>query len=594
VKGPEEILAQSVCEITENTIYNKNVPRSEAMNDRRMGTVDRRIPCGTCGHGVEKCNGHSGHIVLPVPLYNVGFMDNVLRILRSVCYFCSALLIPPQDWVVPPPDQSDVQAFEHVTAWAKTYHKCVCWSCQGAVPVYKRKGLTIERTWTGDRTDEDPFERQLKDRVFDAGLAREIMATISDDDCRKMGFHVQFTRPEYFITTVLLVPPPLIRPAIMISEGSKAKGQDDLTRKLQDVLKKCFVLQNLLKKTKALDDDKVSRAVEELQYDYAVYLNNELKGVPQDTQRSGAPIRGVAQRIKAKGGLIRNNLMGKRVDFSARTVISADPNLDVDQVGVPLCVATVLTIPVTVTPLTIQELSQRVLRGADRIDGASLIEYASGKTKKLSACPDRHLLQLPYGAKVHRYLKDDDYVIFNRHPSLHKESIMAHRVKIMAHGDTFRMNLVPTKPFNADFDVAPWNFSVAVTVLYVFRRFTTFGILSDLLFEILFVNIGGEGGLKFSGLADGLGFGSGGVEEKIAFFDSFFRWGVGGGVIGTRLDVWSCGFSLDVTDEYPSHGLVFEEFLSFVGKVNLIASADMFLRGVGYDRCVCFERVNKG
>lgn len=452
VKGPEEILAQSVCEVNENTIYNKNVPRSNAMNDVRMGTVDRRITCGTCGHNVDKCNGHTGHMILPVALYNVGFMDNVLRILRSVCYFCSALLVPENDvnWV-DMNNKLDTQKFEYITGIAKNYKQC--WKCEGIMPTYKRKGLNIERTFPENMEINDAAEQKLIERVFNAELAREILECISEEDCQKLGIDTRQARPEYFITTVLLVPPPAIRPAIMITEGSKAKGQDDLTRKLQDVLKKSFNVKALLKKYKNNYTEKlVAKAIDDLQYDYAVYLNNELKGVVPDTQRSGAPIRGVAQRVKAKGGLIRNNLMGKRVDFSARTVISADPNLDVDEVGIPLSVATILTKPVTVTNYTIQELSQRVINGPDRIDGASLIEYPDGTTKKLSACPDRHLLQLPYGAKVHRYIKDGDYVIFNRHPSLHKESVMAHRVRIMPKGDTFRMNLVPTKPYNADFD----------------------------------------------------------------------------------------------------------------------------------------------
>lgn len=445
VKSPEEILKQSVCEVTENTIYNKNVPRSDAMNDTRMGTVDRRIHCGTCGHGVERCNGHTGHMVLPVPLYNVGFMDTVIKLLRSVCYFCSTLLVPPDSplWVECQ-DKLDAQKFDLVTGWTRSVHEC--WSCRGKMPTYKRKGLVLERTWGEKMVFDDAAEQALAHRHFDAALVREILETITDEDCRRMGIDTRQSRPENFITTVLLIPPPLIRPAIMITEGSKAKGQDDLTRKLQDVLKKAFAVKTLLKKIKNPEDKTLAKAIEDLQYDYAVYLNNELKGVQPDTQRSGAPIRGVAQRIKTKGGLIRNNLMGKRVDFSARTVISADPTLDVDEVGVPLSVATTLTIPVMVTATTIPELSQRVLKGPDRIDGATLIEYPDGKTKKLSACPDRHLLQLPYGAKVHRYLQNGDYVIFNRHPSLHKESMMAHRVRIMKQGDTFRMNLVPTKP----------------------------------------------------------------------------------------------------------------------------------------------------
>lgn len=454
VKSPEEILAQSVCEVTENTIYNKNVPRSEAMNDTRMGTVDRRLICGTCGHKVEKCNGHTAHINLPVPLYNVGFMDTVIRVLRSVCYFCSSLLVPQQKLNLAEfQNKQDAARFDYVTGIAKDYKSC--YSCHGPMPTYKRKGLDIIRTWNENVTFADVYESQLAERIFTAGLVREILEGISDADCAMMGINIKYVRPEYYITTVLLVPPPAIRPAIMITEGSKAKGQDDLTRKLQDILKKSFVVKNELKQSNNnLADEDVIKAIEDLQYDYAVYLNNELKGVPQDTQRSGAPIRGVAQRIKAKGGLIRYNLMGKRVDFSARDVISADPNLDVDEIGVPICVATVLTKPVYITPQTIQELSTRVINGPDRLDGASMVEYADGTSKVLSGCPDRHLLQLPYGAKVHRYLKNGDYVIFNRHPSLHKESVMAHRVRILPVGDTFRMNLVPTKPYNADFDLS--------------------------------------------------------------------------------------------------------------------------------------------
>ena len=475
VKGPDEILAQSECEIKENTIYNKNVPRYEAMNDSRLGTVDRRVPCATCKHNVEGCNGHTGHINLSVPLYNVGFMDYVFKLLRSVCYFCSTLIIPREDinWEEFS-TKLDNQKFDTITALTKDHKYKECWKCKGVIPFYKRKGLIIERTWPDGVTFETPEEQSLAMRYFHPGLAREILEGITDEDCTKFGFNMQKSRPEYFITTVLLVPAPTIRPAITMTEGSKARGQDDLTRKLQDVLKRSMNVKKMMEKINInqLYENSITPDIEKtlikelysLQYDYAVYLNNELKGVEPDTQRSGIPIRGITQRIKAKGGLIRNNLNGKRVDFSARTVISADPNLDVDEVGIPISVAIILTKPVYVTPLTIRELSQRIINGPDRIDGASIIEYPNKKTIKLSVCPDRRILQLPYGAKVHRYLKNGDYVIFNRHPSLHKSSVMAHRVKIMPEGDTFRMNLVATKPYNADFDGDEMNVHVTISV----------------------------------------------------------------------------------------------------------------------------------
>ena len=74
----------------------------------------------------------------------------------------------------------------------------------------------------------------------------------------------------------------------------------------------------------------------------------------QATQRSGRPIKSICSRLKAKEGRIRGNLMGKRVDFSARTVITPDPNINIDQLGVPWSIALNLTYPETVTPYNIE------------------------------------------------------------------------------------------------------------------------------------------------------------------------------------------------------------------------------------------------
>lgn len=74
----------------------------------------------------------------------------------------------------------------------------------------------------------------------------------------------------------------------------------------------------------------------------------------QATQRSGRPIKSICSRLKAKEGRIRGNLMGKRVDFSARTVITPDPTINIDQLGVPWSIALNLTYPETVTPYNIE------------------------------------------------------------------------------------------------------------------------------------------------------------------------------------------------------------------------------------------------
>lgn len=454
LKSPEEIKKQSVCQVSDITIYNKNKPRHNAINDHRMGTVDRRIRCGTCGHNIEDCNGHTGHIELAIPLYNVGFMDIVLAILRSVCYFCSSPMIP-RDACEEFQKLEPYERFQAVTVAAKKYTSC--WNCGGSRPLYKyatkQQSVSISRTWADGTVWADTHEEGYAQQPFTAALARDILMQISDTDCERLGIVTRETRPENYITTTLLVPAPCIRPAIMVSEGSRARGQDDLTRKLQDILKQNQAVVNTLKKQKSNVMEKaLLKAMEELQYHYAVYIDNDVKGLKPDTQRSGAPIRGITQRIKGKQGLVRTHMMGKRVDFSSRTVISPDPTLDVDEIGVPLYVATLLTKPVVVGPATIRELSRRVRIGADNVDGALLIEYPNGRKRHLGSNNKNRHIPLPNGAIVHRYLQNGDYVIFNRHPSLHKQSLMGHRVRIMPIGDTFRMSLPCTTPYNADFD----------------------------------------------------------------------------------------------------------------------------------------------
>ena len=143
--------------------------------------------------------------------------------------------------------------------------------------------------------------------------------------------------------------------------------------------------------------------------------------------------------------------MGKRVDFSARTVITPDPNLELDQLGVPLAIALNITIPVTVTPLNIDEMRIYVQNGPSKYPGAKYIIRHDDRQIDLSMLPNRSDAHLEYGYKVERHLMTGDYVVFNRQPSLHKMSTMGHRVRVLPYS-TFRLNLSVTAPYNADFD----------------------------------------------------------------------------------------------------------------------------------------------
>jgi DNA-directed RNA polymerase III subunit RPC1 len=189
------------------------------------------------------------------------------------------------------------------------------------------------------------------------------------------------------------------------------------------------------------------------------------------------PIRGLCQRLKGniavflrniakplclntmysltgKQGRFRGNLSGKRVDFSARTVISPDPNLRVDQVGVPVHVAKIMTYPEQVSRYNIEKLRERVRNGPDVHPGANLIRQAGENSFVKSLAfgdKERAAQSLRIGDIVERHMEDGDIVLFNRQPSLHKQSIMSHHAKVMP-WRTFRFNICVCAPYNADFD----------------------------------------------------------------------------------------------------------------------------------------------
>ncbi|KAL0350674.1 UNVERIFIED_CONTAM: DNA-directed RNA polymerase II subunit RPB1 [Sesamum radiatum] len=199
-----------------------------------------------------------------------------------------------------------------------------------------------------------------------------------------------------------------------------------------------------------------------LQFHIATYFDNELPGQPRATQRSGRPIKSICSRLKAKEGRIRGNLMGKRVDFSARTVITPDPTINIDELGVPWSIALNLTYPETVTPYNIERLKELVEYGPHPPPGKTGAKYIirdDGQRldlRYLKKSSDQHL---ELGYKVERHLNDGDFVLFNRQPSLHKMSIMGHKIKIMPYS-TFRLNLSVTSPYNADFDGDEMNMHV--------------------------------------------------------------------------------------------------------------------------------------
>jgi DNA-directed RNA polymerase II subunit RPB1 len=260
------------------------------------------------------------------------------------------------------------------------------------------------------------------------------------------------------LVSVLPVPPPHVRPTVVDGD---IQSEDDLTYQLTNIIKANLSLEAAIIKGEArhivADYEKL------LQQRVISFFDNERDDNPRETQKTGRPLKTIRQRLKGKEGRLRGNLMGKRVDFSARTVITADPNLSIDQVGVPKSVALILTVPVTVTPFNINHLTNLVANGPQEWPGANYIIRSDGTRKDLRYGSSKNDFVLEYGWVVERHLCDDDIVLFNRQPSLHKMSIMGHRAKILD-WSTFRLNLSVTTPYNADFDGDEMNLHVPQSI----------------------------------------------------------------------------------------------------------------------------------
>ena len=288
--------------------------------------------------------------------------------------------------------------------------------------------------------------------------AHKILKNISDENAIRLGFNPQYARPDWMLITVVPIPPPHVRPSIKM-DSTDARGEDDLTIKLQDIVR---ANRALLDSEKNGTPNHIQlQQARLLQYHLSTFVENNTPGQLPATSRSGRPLKSVSQRLKGKEGRIRGNLMGKRVDFSARTVITPDPNLAIDEVGVPRSIARNLTYPEIVTPFNIHKLQELVNNGPAELPGARYIIRNDGLRLDLRQPNVQKHLQPGY--KVERHVQDGDIVMFNRQPSLHKMSIMGHRMRIMPYS-TFRMNLSVTTPYNADFDGDEMNMHVLQTM----------------------------------------------------------------------------------------------------------------------------------
>jgi len=454
VWSPNEIRKYSVAEITAPETYDEDgMSVQGGLMDGRLGTLEPGQKCLTCGNTSARCPGHFGHIELAEPILHIAFIDNIRKLLLSTCRSCSRLLIPEEDLVNFSEIKKNKAAYtifsqkripELILDRAKKSKECPhCGKVQYEL-IFTKPTIFIEKTELGEN------------RLLPITI-RERFTQITDADLNLLGFDHTTARAEWFILQVLPVPPVTVRPSIILETG--IRSEDDLTHKMVDIIR---VNQRLRESKEAGTPPLIVQdLVDLLQYHTTTYFDNEVSGIPQAHHRSGRPLKTLTQRLKGKEGRFRGSLSGKRVDFSSRTVISPDPNLDLGEVGVPVQVATKLTIPEIVTEWNIEKLKKLVINGPSIFPGVNYIVRPDGVKIRLDFVEDRSIIadSLEIGYLVERHLADGDVVLFNRQPSLHQMSIMAHHVRVLP-GKTFRLHPSVCPPYNADFDGDEMNLHV--------------------------------------------------------------------------------------------------------------------------------------
>ncbi|MFT4309034.1 MAG: DNA-directed RNA polymerase subunit A' [Candidatus Woesearchaeota archaeon] len=440
--SPKMIKKMAVAKIVTPELYDKEgYPVDGGLMDLRLGVVDPGLRSKTTGSTMKEDLGHFGYIALARPIIHIKYITLVYDLLRSTCVECGKPLIG-QDKIDEYKKQIEKlkktrgldtvrRKVKAILTEAKNGKKCP--HCKA-----KQPKTTLEKPYTF-------FE---DDRRITAVEVRTRLEKIPDDDLGILGFDKDVARPEWTILTVMPIPPVTIRPSITLETGERS--EDDLTHKLGDIVR---INQRLFENVNAGAPEIIIEDLWDLlQYHITTYFDNDVAQLPPARHRSGQPLKTLTERIKGKDGRIRHNLAGKRTNFSARSVISPDPMIDINEVGVPFEVARKITVPERVTEWNMDYLKEFVKRGPDNYPGANYLIRPDGRRKRLTEeTIEAALEELTPGYIVERHLMDGDISIFNRQPSLHRNSMMGHRIRVMPYR-TLRINPNVCAPYNADFD----------------------------------------------------------------------------------------------------------------------------------------------
>ena len=451
--SPEMIEKMSTVKVVTPELYDKEgYPVDGGLMDIRMGVIDPGLRCPVDGNKLKECPGYFGHIELARPVVHICYVNKIYDALKTTCRECSRVLLSDEDIKkhktllnkLKREKQFDELRVKTRLLINKLKLIKKCHQCGE-----KQYTVKIEKPTTFVENDKKINPIQIKARF----------EKIPDGDLELIGFDPKIARPEWMILKILSIPPVTVRPSITLETGERS--EDDLTHKLGDIVR---INQRLFENINAGAPEIIVEDLWDLlQYHITTYFDNTVIHIPPARHRSGQVLKTLSERVKSKEGRFRHNLAGKRVNYAARTVISPDPKIKFNEVGIPKSVAMELTVPERVTEWNKKWLLKLIDNGPKVYPGANYVIWPEGKKKKITEETRESILEdLKEGFLVERHLLDGDVSIFNRQPSLHRMSIMCHRVRVLP-GKSFRLNPSVCNPYNADFDGDEMNLHIPQT-----------------------------------------------------------------------------------------------------------------------------------
>lgn len=448
VLGSYDVRDNSFVTVSNKEGMKNGSPVPDGMFDSRMGTTEFNLSCQTCNNGKNKCPGHFGLIELRYPVKSPMFRDEILKWLKIICHNCGNIVSKTNLTGTLDKRLGDaIKMFKSVTKCEHCGHPCY--------PVAKDKLKTymFYRTRTeGVKTIREEIMNHHIKAIFDK---------IPNEVVTKLG-KPEHCHPSKYILSAVPVPPNTMRPD-MSKVGSQRASSSDINTLLRNL----FEVNNTLPDEIPPDSQILQSTRDDygnLDMIYYALIKGDGGGDTKVVASSSAQLMSICKGWGKKQGRIRKNLMGKRVEYMIRSVITGDPRLKVNEVGVPIAHARNLEIPERVTQRNIEEMRKYFNNGVNIYPGCRHIRKTDGRLYKRDRCNDH---QLVVGDTIMRDMITGDYLCFNRQPSLLFSNIAGMRVVVMESGDTLRLNPSVCNYFNADFDGDQMNSIVSQDIMAI-------------------------------------------------------------------------------------------------------------------------------